>query len=116
MELIFDALQETVSDFSAQWIAIADICQSRGCWRLHRLYYEKTRLIVNRLGQEQVQQLFAKFAVSFVDAPKPVLPELLLTILEVLKLPNNGLRDEMIMLIINRLALSDSSPQRLLCL
>lgn len=45
-----------------------------------------------------------------------MIPELLLTLIEILKLPNNGLREETLSLITNHMALSDSSVQRIICL
>lgn len=59
---ILDAGQlNFMQQFYEEWITIADVCQSRGCWRLHRLYYEKTRLLIPYLPLEHVQSLFTKF-------------------------------------------------------
>jgi len=60
--------------------------------------------------------LIPNFEISFKNAPKLVLPELFFTLIEILKLPNFGLRDEIILLISQSLAQSESSKQRLLCL
>ena len=60
--------------------------------------------------------MIPNFEISFTNAPKLVLPELFITLIEILKLPNFGLRDEIILLISQSLAQSESSQQRLLCL
>ena len=60
--------------------------------------------------------MLPNFEISFKNAPKLVLPELFITLIEILKLPNFGLRDEIILLISQSLAKSESSQQRLLCL
>lgn len=49
-------------------------------------------------------------------APKPVLPEMFLTVIEILKLPNFGLRDGLISLMVNKLAFGECPAQRLQCL
>lgn len=50
VELIIEAFEDKIAEFSSLWVSIAETCSSRGCWRLSRLYYEKTRLIVKYLG------------------------------------------------------------------
>jgi|LauGreDrversion4_2_1035121.scaffolds.fasta_scaffold41518_1 hypothetical protein len=48
------------------------------------------------LDQESIQLIMLKFEWTIRNAPKPVIPEFVLTVIELLKMPNSGLRRELI--------------------
>lgn len=60
--------------------------------------------------------LLNEFQVCFVSSPKPVIPSIVSCIIEILKTPVLGLRDEMLSILTQDLAMSKSSLQRLICL
>jgi hypothetical protein len=67
------------------------------------------------LDQEHIYLLLPKLAEAFDHAPKPVVPALLTTIIQILLLPNASLRAETLSIVVS-LAQSRSSFKRLMFL
>ena len=116
VDKVLEMAPDALCDSQDRWIRLATMCKDHGVWRLHKLFYEKTAPIVYSFGREQMGALLNEFQVCFVSSPKPVIPAIIACVLQILKSPVLGLRDEMLTILTQDLAMSKSSLQRLICL
>jgi hypothetical protein len=85
------------------------MCKEKGCWRLHYLYYERTAQIIEKLSQENLQFLLEEFQICFKESQKPLLSAVISCIIKMLDSPIVGLRNSVIEVIFQKLAMNRSS-------